>query len=236
MSASAGSSADQLEAICGAGGLAILSHPKIREFSDAQGPTYTADRLVNELRGLYDGAEIYTHNVGSGLKLAIDRLDVVWTSRDPLWSGPEDHPPRPVWAFAGSDGHSLQNLTEDVGIIVWADELSPPDIRASLAAGAFYSLANTEARFGEIAVDGDTIRATASNAVMMRVVRSAGLAVRVVSRERAGSIEIGYTLRGDEGYVRVEAMDAGGRCAYTNPVFTWKADVEAASGEERMDA
>lgn len=71
---------EQIKYIRTSGGMAILSHPKIREFITDQSPTYTADRIVNELNLDFDGIEIFTHNVTSGFKNAIDRLDVVWTA------------------------------------------------------------------------------------------------------------------------------------------------------------
>ena len=213
------STAEQLRAISRTDGFAILSHPKIREFTGAQGPTYSADRLVNELAGLYGGVELYTHNVGSGLKLAIDRLDVVWTSMVSPWRPAPEASPRSVWGFASSDAHCVEKITENVGIIVWAEELSEQSLRDAISRGAFYSLADSTARFPEIAVDETSMGAGAANAVSMRIVKAAGLPVKVAARKTPGSLRISYRIRGDEGYLRIEAMDAAGNCAYTNPVF-----------------
>lgn len=213
------STSQQLKAISEAGGYAILAHPKIREFTAAQGLTYTAERLVSELQGLYGGMEIYTHNVGSGLKLGIDRLDVVWTSSLCRRDAPGENTFQPVWGFATSDGHHIEHITENVGIIVWSDKLSQQSLMDSITSGAFYSLANTRARFSEIEVDHDRIYASASEAIMIRAIKSGGLPVEVVSKGTADLMDINYHIRGDEGYIRIEAMDVDGHCAYTNPVF-----------------
>ena len=129
--------AEQLNAFRASGGYTILSHPKIREFTAEQGPTYTAQRLVCELPDRFDGIEVYTHNVGSGPRVAIDRLDVVWSAMVYPWGARVPEEFRPVWAFGASDGHHVDHITENVGIIVWADALSPTALMASIARGAF---------------------------------------------------------------------------------------------------
>jgi len=213
------STSQQLKAISQADGFAILAHPKIEEFTTGQGLTYTAKRLVGELQGLYGGMEIYTHNVGSGFKLAIDRLDVVWTSRAYRWDGLGENTFQPPWGFAASDCHHVANISPNVGIIVWSNELSEQSLKNAITAGAFYSLANTKARFGEIKVEHNKIYASATHAIMIRAIKSGGLPVAVVSKDTKDEIDINYLIQGDEGYIRIEAMDVDGHCAYTNPVF-----------------
>ena len=214
--------AEQLSAFRASGGYTILSHPKIREFTARQGPTYTAQRLLCELPGLFDGIEVYTHNVGSGLRVAIDRLDVVWSAMVLASGAQVSDEFRPVWAFSSSDGHHVDHINENVGIIVWAEALSPSALMASIAQGAFYVLADTRARFSGISVEGDTLRACASDAVMVRVVKAGGRPAWAVTGRAESPLEMHYTIRGDEGHVRVEAMDGEGQAAYSNPILVAK--------------
>jgi len=214
--------AEQLQEFRKSGGYTILSHPKIREFTAEQGLTYTAERLLCELPGLFDGIEVYTHNVGSGHRAAIDRLDVVWSAMTLPWGAQASEEFRPVWAFGSSDCHHVDHITENVGIVAWADAPSPDALMASIAEGAFYVLADTRARFSDIAIEGDTLRACASDAIMLRVVKAGGRPAWAVTGRAEKPLEVRYTIRGDEGYVRVEALDTDGRAAYSNPIFVGK--------------
>jgi len=213
---------EQLRAFRSAGGYTILSHPKIREFTARPGPTYTAQRLLCELPGLFDGIEVYTHNVGSGPRVAIDRLDVIWSAMVYPWGARVAEELQPVWAFGASDGHHVDHITDNVGIIVWAEALSPTALLASITDGAFYVLADTKARFSDISLQGDTLRARASEAVMLRVVKVGGRLAGAVTGRPGEPLEVCYAIRGDEGYLRLEAMDADGRSAYSNPIFLGK--------------
>lgn len=212
----------QLIAVRESGGFSILNHPKIREFVSDQSPTYTASRLINELAGLFDGIEIYTHNVGSGFKLAIDRLDVVWSSTLNQQIKSEEF--KPVWAFASSDGHAVRHITSNVGIMVWADDLNEKSIMNSIRKGSFYSLANAKSRFKKIEVVGNTLRVVSDDTIMIRLIKRAALPVSVISSNDAGELELVYQINGDEGYVRIEAMDDQGNCAYSNPILIGGSD------------
>ena len=214
--------AEQLAAFRASGGFTILSHPKIREFTPRPGPTYTARRLVCELPGRFDGIEVYTHNVGSGPRVAVDRLEVVWSAMVLPWGAQIAEEFRPVWAFGASDGHHVDHINENVGVVVWADTLSPAALMASLAKGAFYALADTKTRFRDISVQANSLRACASEAVMLRVVKAGGRPAWGVNGRAEDRLEIRYTINGDEGYLRLEAMDADGGSAYSNPIFVGK--------------
>ena len=218
------STAEQLHAIHETGGLAILSHPRIREFVEEQGLTYTAHRLLNELAGQYDALEIYTHNVGSGMKLAIDRLDVVWNSMVLPCGKLHAEPFRPVWGMASSDAHDRAHVSENVGIIVWATTCTPSALMDAIAKGRFYSLADTQARLPSIAVEGEMLVVEATETIMLRVVQAQEGCAALISRDAAGRLMIRYPIAGDEGFLRIEAMDAEGRCAYSNPIFIGKRD------------
>jgi len=124
----------QLEEISSSGGFSILSHPKIREFGTSQGLAYSPKRLIVDLAGLYDGMEIYTHNVGSGFKLAIDRLDAVWNAISLLQETDPDKPFGPIWGFSSSDGHHVDHISSNVGIMVWAEKLCQENIMSAIKA------------------------------------------------------------------------------------------------------
>ncbi len=212
----------QLEAIRKSGGFAILSHPKIREFIVEQGLTYSTKRLLCEFPELYDGIEIYTHNVGSGFKLAIDRLDAIWSSYILTWGALHHRPLVPVWGFASSDGHHTSHITKNVGIVIFADSLTEENIRNSIHAGAFYSLADTQARFTEIDEADGTFHVAADNARMMKVLSTSGIILKTKYYGAAEKAEINYKINGTEGYIRFEAIDSNGNAAYSNPVFIGK--------------
>ena len=216
---------EQLEAIKESGGSAILSHPKIREFVADQGLAYSTERLLCEFPELYDGIEIYTHNVRSGFKLAVDRLDAIWSAYILTWGALRERPFVPVWGFASSDGHHTSHITKNVGIIVFADSMTEGNIRNSIETGAFYSLANSDARFIRINESGGTFNVAADNAKMIKVVSTSGVILKTQyygDREKA---EICFKVDGTEGYIRFEAVDSDGHAAYTNPVFIGKFNV-----------
>jgi len=215
------SSQGEIDAVRAAGGLPILAHPRIKEFTSTQSMAFTCERLLCELSHFH-GQEVYTHNVGSGFATAVDRLDAVWTGR--IDAGSDD---LPVWGYASSDAHAPEQVQDNVGILVAADECTPVAIRAALEAGRFYSLAATAARFEDICFDGRSLNVRATDAVMLRVKCTGGTpaegrghrmqAALKYARE-AGTIELDYRVQGNEGYLRVEAMDSNGGFVYANPI------------------
>lgn len=209
----------QLAGVRNDGGVAILSHPRIREFISEQGLHYDSRRLCREFPGLYDAIEIYTHNVGSGFKLAIDRLDLIWTTglADDLKSRPRNQ--LPVWGTASSDGHCHDHIQENVGVFVLSAERTEQGIMEALRRGAFYASANSEARFLDIREQQGVFRVRTANAVSVRAVAFRGLTVGFRSFPVRPETEFVHRLKGDEKYVRFEAEDANGRAIYSNPVM-----------------
>jgi len=63
------------------------------------------------------------------------------------------------------------------------------------------------------------LSATASEAVVIRVIGVGGNAVSAVAGDGKAPLRLAYTIRGDEGYLRVEAVDVNGQCAYSNPIM-----------------
>ena len=213
---------EQLQAARNSGGFTILSHPQIREFIAEQDLAYNSKRLLCEFPELYDGIEIYTHNVGSGFKLALDRLDTIWSSYVFTYGALYDKPFSPVWGFASSDGHQVSHITNNVGIVVWTKDLTENNIREALKAGTFYSLANSCARFTEILEDKGEFHVSAKNVVMLKVIMAGGMVAKIECTDKNGIGSIAYSINGTEGYIRFEAIDSNGRAAYTNPIFVGK--------------
>ncbi len=211
---------DFIDAIAAAGGFPVVAHPKLREFaSEAAHRAFTSRDLICNLSG-YAAMEVYTHNIGSGFQLAIDRLDAVWT-----WRAREGVTPIALWALATSDSHDLHTITPDVGIMVSADECTRASLRASIEAGAFYALAASPARFREISRDGRRLRFVAEGAEMMQIYglpreRFSGERRRlaIAWAEGRDHVQIDYEIAGDEGFVRAEAMDREGNLICANPI------------------
>ena len=203
---------EQIKSIRSTGGMAILSHPKIREFIPRQSPTYSADRLINEFKLEFDGMEVFTRNVGSGFKTAIDRLDLVWTALH------FQEKFAPVWGFASSDGHHVDHITPDTGIMVWSVSCEPEDLLEAIYAGRFFSIADTKVRFEDIAFDGRSLKAVAANCRQIKVVKAGGEIAACHYFQAGNASEMIYDVNGDEVYLRLEAHDENGRGAYSNPL------------------
>lgn len=204
--------AEQIRNIRATGGMAILSHPKIREFIPDQSPTYNADRLVNELNMDFDGMEIFTRNVGSGFKTAVDRLDLVWTALH------FQNRFAPVWGFASSDGHHVDHISENTGIMVWSVSRKPEDLLKAIYTGAFFSIADSRARFSHIAFNGKTLKASAFNCKLIKLIKMGGEIAACEYYKNEKKCDISYETSGEESYLRIEAYDINGQAAYSNPI------------------
>ena len=209
-----------IDAIRAAGGLPILAHPKIAEFTrNERNWAFTCQQLNADLGG-YAGLEIYTHYVRSGFQTAVDRLDALWIHR---WR--ESQCQDRVWGFAASDAHGIEDITPNVGILVAAPDRDPKSIRAAIEAGRFYCLAASSARFIEIASDGTSLHVAAQGCEFLALygapqkTHSGDRRLLAISwRGDRPHVELVYTARGSEGFLRVEAMDRHGGHIYANPV------------------
>ena len=235
-----------IDAVVDAGGMPIIAHPKLREFArDHADRAVTSQDLICNL-SRYAAIEVYTHNIGSGFQLAIDRLDAVWTWRvregmkerlDHLKGDrlePEERDtlrPVGIWGLATSDSHDLHTITPNVGIMVAAEECRQASLRAAIETGAFYALAASPARFREISCEGRRLRFVAEGAEMMQLY---GLPQEQFTAERRrlaiawadgrDYVQIDYEVTGREGFVRAEAMDRGGNLIFANPIEVLPAD------------
>lgn len=209
-----------IDAIRDAGGLPVLAHPKIGEFTTGKDHwTYASAALKHQLRG-YAGLEIYTHNVGSGFQAAVDRLDAVWTHRVTSGNGPAA-----VWGLATSDAHEAAKITTGTGIMVAAAACTPTALREALEQGRFYSLAASEARFRDIRVTGETLTVAVEGAALLRLfgvprknAPGDNRLLAIAWADRQERLALAYRIRGDEGFIRAEAMDRAGGRLYANPL------------------
>ncbi|MGI5819208.1 MAG: PHP domain-containing protein [Armatimonadota bacterium] len=211
---------DVIDAVNAAGGFPVIAHPKLREFRhDAADRAVSSSNLIRDLSG-YAAIEVYTHNIGSGFQMAIDRLDAVWT-----WRVSEGRAPVGVWGLATSDSHDLHTITPDVGIMVAAEECTGAALREAIERGAFYALAASRARFREISTRGCSLRFVAEGAEVLQLF---GVPQAEFSAERRrlaiawadgrDLVEIDYEVTGSEGFVRAEAMDRAGNLIVANPI------------------
>ncbi len=202
------------------GGLPVLTHPRIGEFGTVKDHrSYPSHKLIGTYRD-YAGMEIYTHNIGSGFQTAIDRLDALWISRCNV-----SRKPVSVWGFATSDAHTPERISPNVGILTAAEHCTGASLRRAIEKGRFYCLADSVARFAEIAVEGTILRITAVNARMLRLhgCQQAELpgertVLAVAWAEERDTAAIEYEINGTEGFIRAEAADPNGNFIYANPI------------------
>lgn len=179
------------------GGFPILPSPRSTER-----PLSVEDVL--RLRHLF-GIEVFDARLASSLPPAGDATDL-W---DRLLSRGER-----VFAFAGDD---LTTLAEPgTRAKAWIEVLAPgPDLASLLSAiqqGAFF--ASTGPAFTRLSADSRSIRVEAERNATIRFIGRDG---RLLGA--ATGLHAAYTVRGDEGYVRVELESVDGGRAWSQPFW-----------------
>jgi len=182
------------------GGLPVLAAPG----STARPQSLAAVLAVHRLFGL----EVYDARVAVSNPTQADPT-AMW---DRLLSAGNR-----VYAFAGDDATSLEDPALGRG---WIEVLAPaPDLDSllsSLREGAFF--ASSGAEFTRLGVMGTTITAQAPPGSSLHFIGRGGHILTAVSAS-TGS----YQVRGDEGYVRVEASGPDGTRAWSQPFFiSWR--------------
>jgi predicted metal-dependent phosphoesterase TrpH len=121
-------------------------------------------------------------------------------------------PDHPVWGVATDDSHG--QVVGRGWIAVAAVSLSPAALREALLAGRFYS--SSGLAFGALGADPEAggIKVAAPGATAIRFIGDDGRIVQQV----AGETSV-YRPRGDLRWVRVEASDAAGRTAWSQPFW-----------------
>ncbi len=184
-----------IDGIVQAGGIAILNHPNWGfDFN------HFPQELMERLKG-YAGIEIYNGvvDVLEGSALATDRWDRL------LSRGLN------VWGFAHDDLHH-ERLLGRGWIVAQAKERTREGIMDALRHGRFYASTGVDIR--RITVGPDSISVQAPKAQRIRFI---GVHGRLL--HEADDCEAGYRTGGREGgYVRVECLGRGGRCAWSQPI------------------
>jgi hypothetical protein len=182
------------------GGLAVLAAPS----SPSRPQSLATVLAVHRLFGL----EIYDARVADGNPVQGDAT-AMW---DRLLSAGNR-----VYAFAGDD---VADLHDPALGRAWIEVLAPAhdldSLLSSLRQGAF--IASTGATFTRLNVDGKTITAEAAPGSSLHFIGRGGNLLKAVTAS-TGS----YQVRGDEGYVRVEAIAESGAKGWSQPFFiSWR--------------
>jgi hypothetical protein len=122
-----------------------------------------------------------------------------------------------VFAFAGDDATGVNDpAIGRAWITVLAPAHDTASLLSSLRRGAF--VASSGAEFTALSVAGTTITAETAAGSSLRFIGRGGRLLQALSAS-AGS----YRVRGDEGYVRVEAIRDDGARAWSQPFFlSWR--------------
>jgi hypothetical protein len=187
---------DRIDGIVAAGGMAILNHPGWRvgwtgtDFTRLHG--YTAIELFNGI----------TSDPQRGATANVALWQAVLNTKG--W-------PNRVWAVAVDDAHTPEEM--DRGwIMVKAAQLTPEVIRHALQSGAFY--ASNGPSFRTLGVLSGAITASSPDASVIRFFDQDGNMVT-----EAPAAWGAYRPSGKERWIRVEAVMADGRSAWSQPFW-----------------
>ncbi|RJS92615.1 hypothetical protein CW705_02625 [Candidatus Bathyarchaeota archaeon] len=183
------------------GGEVIIAHP--------YWSALTLKDLL-EMNG-YLGIEIY--NATCDVSVAKGYSTVYWDNM--LYRGIY------TYGFAVDDAHgglTLQRPTDTCKgwIMVKADRLNRESLMESLRSGLFYS--STGPEIHDVQIRGEEIRVKTSPVQVINFLARNGLGRRFFASDKPID-EATYTIKGNEGYIRIEAEDDKGRTAWTNPII-----------------
>ena len=119
-------------------------------------------------------------------------------------------PPRTVWAIATDDLHRQGGLNRG-WVMVKTERLTAAAILDALRRGNFYASTGPDADFGVL---NGAVFARTTAPCTIRFTDS-----RNCVRAAARAVDLAYVPRGDEGFIRVEAEDANGGTAWSQPFF-----------------
>ncbi len=188
-------SQEVIDAINAQGGVAILAHPNW-----SKNFCHWKQEDLASLQG-YAGIEVFNGNIlrDSGSPLASDRWDML------LSNGQK------CWCYGVDDTHNELDLANGWTMVL-VNEISVDAIVSALKEGRCY--ASSGVFFEAIENDETTIRVVTRNADRIAFVGRNGRWLKWVNDRLAS-----YQIRGDEGYIRVEAFGPHGSMAWTQPFF-----------------
>jgi len=182
-----------------AGGEAILCHP------------YWSSQTVEDLRSIEGALGVEVFNTSCQVSIAKGLSSVHWDDalgRGKRWFG-----------FAVDDSHWRRMDGAGGWVMVRAAELSRAAIMAALRAGAFYSSQGPVVEEITFTEPGRVrVRCSPARDVHFVARGSRGYCVHAGS-EGPLLTEAEGEFRPDQGYLRIEVVDAAGRTAWTNPWF-----------------
>lgn len=194
-----------------AGGIPQINHPNFRWSVRLEDLTALPDSTLLEIWNAHTGV----NNLGG-----VDAAGRVAPSAEALWDSLLTRG-KVVFAVADDDSHSFRASDADSyaltrpgrgWIMVRADTLTAPAILEAVRRGDFY--ASTGVTLSELALTGHTITVAVSpvydSRYTIEFIGRGGRVLDTVYDRRAA-----YSIRGDEGYVRVRISDSNGRKAWT---------------------
>jgi predicted metal-dependent phosphoesterase TrpH len=194
-----------------AGGIPQVNHPNFRWSVRLEDLTTLPDSTLLEIWNAHTGV----NNLGG-----VDAAGRVAPSAEALWDSLLTRG-KVVFAVADDDSHSFRASDADsyaltrpgrAWIMVRADTLTEPLILGAIRRGDFY--ASTGVTLTELAVTDRAITVAVLPVYDSRyTIEFIGTAGRVLAT--AHDRRASYTIRGDEGYVRVRVSDSNGRKAWT---------------------
>jgi hypothetical protein len=122
-------------------------------------------------------------------------------------------PQRPVWGVAGDDSHGQTDGGRS-WVVVAAQALSPAALREALLAGRHYASTGPSFSFLGVSPEHGGIAVHAPGAAELRFFGASGSLLQGVAGEAAI-----YAPRPADRWVRVEAVDATGRTAWSQPFW-----------------
>lgn len=197
-----------VDAIREAGGIPAINHPNF-------GWAFEADvlkKLENVKLVEIASGHPYVNMEGGG---GVPSVETMWD--EVLTSG------KTLYGIAVDDSHHLKFQTEKgnvalpgkAWIVVRAAELTPEAIMSAIERGDFYASKGpelTDYTVTDKAIS-VTIRETGGAKFRTQFIGSGG---KLLLESIANPAK--YTIRGDEGYVRVKVIDSNGNAAWTQPV------------------
>jgi hypothetical protein len=186
----------RIDGIRDAGGLAILAHPGWT--------TGWSDTAIKDLRG-YTAMEIF-NGMTTGKGDVQERNLQKWHEELKVAGRT-----RPIWGVAVDDSHRPSELNKG-WVMTKLPKIGPSEIRAAIERGAFY--ASNGPNFTALGVANGEIAASSSDAAKIRFIDQD---FKVVAEGPPGLAT--YRPTGRELFVRIEAVTADGKTAWSQPFF-----------------
>lgn len=189
---------DVIDALRAAGAQVFVAHP------------YWSGLVLDDLLALDGVAGIEVYNANTEVEIGKGHSGVHWD--DCLTCG------RRLLGAANDDAHWRMPDHGRAWTMLRAPSLAPDAITVGLAAGSFY--ASTGVVLDDVTFDGDTatVRVAPPGAQEIRFISDHHWGQRVAA-DGTPLLHAAYTLRGQERYLRIEAIAASGERAWTNPLF-----------------